>query len=279
MAYKNILLPLFNYPVRTPDNVISAALEVAKMFGSSVTAAICKASLLNASELSSAVLTNISAVIAASTHDSDAAGQELEDALTLGSKKLNLQIRSVTFPGFVDAQSSGLMGHARLSDLIVVPTSPDRAFHNLAHDLVFSSGRPVLVLPANVASELALTVVVVAWDGSHVAARAVSDALPFLKFAKTVRLVEISGDKPLDGASDITALRDQLMSHDVEAMTDVIASEGKSVGEALTSYCSGHHADLLVMGAYGHSRFRDFILGGATKHFVANTTLPVLLSH
>ena len=279
MAYKNILLPLFNYPVRTPDSVISAALEIAKMFGSSVTAAICKANLPNASELSAVILTDVSAVIAASKHDSDAAERELEDALSSGSKKLNLQIRSLTFPGFIDAQSSGLMGHARLSDLIFVPTSRDRAFHNLTHDLIFSSGRPVLVLPANVASELSLAVVVVAWDGSRVAARAISDALPFLKFAKTIRLVEISGDKPLNGASDITALRDQLMSHDVEAMTDVIASEGKPVGDVLTSYCSRHHADLLVMGAYGHSRFRDFILGGATKQFVANTTLPVLLSH
>ena len=279
MAYKNILLPLFNYPVRTPDSVISAALELARMFGSNVTAAICKANLPDTSELSAVVLTDISAVIAASKNDSDAAVKDLEDALSLASKSLNLQSRSVTFPGFVDAQSSGLMGHARLNDLIVVPTSPDRAFHNLAHDLIFGSGRPVLVLPANVASELALAVVVVAWDGSRVAARAISDALPFLKFAKTVRLVEISGDKPLDGASGIIAIRDQLMSHDVEAMTDVIASEGKPAGDVLTSYCSGHHADLLVMGAYGHSRIRDFILGGATKHFVANTTLPLLLSH
>lgn len=276
---KNILLQLSTYPVRTPDNVISASLEIAKMLGSKVAAGICKFELPIPSNYLASTMIDISAVVAAAKRDGEIAVRELEGALARGTSGRFPPIETVTFEYFVDAQSSGLMGHARLSDLVIAPIAPHRATHDMAQDLVFGSGRPVLLLPTNVASQISLGVVVVAWDGSRVAARAIWDALPFLKFAQTVRLVEITGDKPLNGSSGIAALSEQLLSHDIKSVTETIAADGDDAGNVLAAYCSRHHADLLVMGAYGHSRIRDFVLGGVTKHFVADAPLPMLLSH
>lgn len=279
LVIKNILLQLSPYPIRTPDNVISASLEIAKMLGSKVTAAVCQIELPIPSNFLATTTGDISAAVAEARRDAEIAAQEVKDVLTRLGEGSYPQIETITLERFADAQSSGLMGHARLSDLVIVPTAPHGATHDLAQDLVFGCGRPVLLLPNNVASPISLAVVVVAWDGSRVAARAISDALPFLRFAQTVQLVEVTGDKPLDGSGSIVALREQLLSHDVHAVAETISSEGNDAGEVLAAYCTCHHADLLVMGAYGHSRIRDFVLGGVTKHFVTDALLPVLLSH
>lgn len=279
MPFRNILVQLSTYPVRTPDNVLSAALKIAEMLGGRVTAAICKVDTPKTSNKLAMLLTDLSAAIAEAERDSEIAVRELEDLLTLANAGRYQPIETLTFHWFADVRASGLIGRARLSDLIVVPITPQPAFQDLAQEVIFGSGRPVLLLPANVPEQISLEVVVVAWDGSRVAARAIGDALHFLKFAHTVRLVEITGDKPLDGSSSIAALRDHLLSHDIKAVIDTVPAEGSSSGAALTAYCSRYHADLLVMGAYGHSRIRDFVMGGATQHFVDDTLLPVLLSH
>ena len=279
MSFRNLLIQMWSYPVRTPDNVLSAALEIAKMLGSRVTAAICKVELPSASRQLGMTLPDVSAVMVAAERDGETSAREIEDYLVRANAGQYQPINILKFDCLADISPRELIGHARLSDLIVISIPPGEALHELAHDLIFSSGRPVLLLPADVSSEISLAVVVVAWDGSRVAARAISDALPFLGYAQTVRLVEITGDKPLEGSSSPTALRDQLLSHDIKAEIDTVSVDGSSASAVLARYCSHHHADLLVMGAYGHSRMRDFIIGGVTTHFVDNPPLPVLLSH
>ncbi len=279
MPYKNILLQLSNYPVRTPDNVIGAGLDLAAQLGGQVTAAICTVDLPNASNNLSMILTDIAAVITSARQDCEAGVREIEQALATASRGDAKRIETITLPCYADIQSSCIMGHARLSDLVMVPVSAYHAAQALAHDVIFGSGRPVLLLPAEVPSTPSLDTVVVAWDGSRVAARAVSDAMPFLQLARHVRLVEIAGDKPIDAAFGVAALRDRLVAHDVETVAEIVDAEAIQAGEVLAAYCTRQNADMLVIGAYGHSRVRDFVLGGVTKHFVANTTFPVLLSH
>ena len=279
MPYKNILMPLTNYPARAPDNVLTAALVVAELFGGRIKAAICKITLPDLSNYLALKVTDIPGVIANARRDCDIAVEELQSAFSsvLGNSVSLPQI--VTFDAFVDTHASGLMGHARLSDLIIVPIAPNQISFDLMQDLIFGSGRPVLLLPANVPAKPSFKVVVVAWDGGRVAAKAISDALPFLKSAQTVRLVEIVGDKPLDESSGVAALGRQLLSHGVEGAIDTLPADGASAGDLISAYCKNHNADLLVMGAYGHSRIRDFVLGGVTKRFVAETAIPVLLAH
>jgi nucleotide-binding universal stress UspA family protein len=120
---------------------------------------------------------------------------------------------------------------------------------------------------------------VVAWDGSRPAARAVADALPFLERAKTVRVLTILNEKELSSESPAAELSRYLERRGIDATPDCIDASGRRIGEILSSYLTSNQADLLVMGAYGHSRVREFILGGATRSMIIKPPLPILLSH
>jgi len=131
----------------------------------------------------------------------------------------------------------------------------------------------------SVAGPLSLDVVGVAWDFSRAAARAVADAMPVLERAKIVRVVTITQEKTIDTKCSSAELIKHFACHGIEVVLDEEKAAGRTVGQTLQEYASAHGLDLLVMGAYGHSRMRDFILGGATKTIVAKPPLPVLLSH
>ena len=279
MPFKNILLQLSTYPDPTPDNVVSASLAIAKMFGGNLTAAVCQVELPDTSDRLVGLLTDVTSVIAAARSDGAAAAADFRRKLTEAGTTSYPGVTILDFSCSASRTGSQLMGSARLSDLIIIPNSDYPAYREIAEEMIFGSGRPVLLMPDKVSPEITLAVVVVAWDGSRVAARAISDALPFLKFAQTVRLVEMTGEKPLEGTRTVAALQNQLQSHDITATVDTIEVGDASAGEVLTDYCARQHAELLVMGAFGHTRMRDFVMGGVTKFIVHHTPLPVLLSH
>jgi len=171
--------------------------------------------------------------------------------------------------------------HARYADLVVAaqsqPDSSDRRFIDLAEDVLIASGRPVLVIPAIGAKAPIGNMVAVAWNGSREAARALADAMPLLDKAKSVEIF-IAGDPELGDlpGADIAA---HLARHGMKV--DVYRSPGSevSVGDALLNRVAETGADLIVMGGYGRSRFREFILGGVTRHILQHMTVPVLMSH
>jgi nucleotide-binding universal stress UspA family protein len=119
----------------------------------------------------------------------------------------------------------------------------------------------------------------VAWDFSRPAARAVADALPVLEKAKRTCVVTVTNEKLIDTKRSGPELAKHLARHGVNVVLDTVDAAGRSVGDVLESYVASRNADVLVMGAYGHSRIRDFILGGATKSMIARPPLPILLSH
>jgi len=150
----------------------------------------------------------------------------------------------------------------------------DAVVPNIAEHLVTAAGGPVLMLPpGGVDGEIGKRVML-AWNGSKEAKRALVDALPFLRSADTVWAATI-GD-PEDVRMD-RVLR-MLNRHDVAAKELVLEDKGQEPGALLLEQAQAHDADLLVMGAYGHSRLREMILGGATRHVLHNATLPVLFS-
>ena len=120
---------------------------------------------------------------------------------------------------------------------------------------------------------------VVAWDFSRAAARALADALPVLEQAKRVRVVTVSHEKALDASQSAAAVSKHLAAHGLTVTLDSVDAAGRDIGDVLELYVASCNADLLVMGAFGHSRVRDFILGGATKSMLARPPLPVFLSH
>jgi nucleotide-binding universal stress UspA family protein len=121
--------------------------------------------------------------------------------------------------------------------------------------------------------------VAVAWDFSRAAARAISDALPMLELAKQVRIVTVVNEKALDTKRSDEEVAKNLARHGINVVLDKVDAKGKSIGAVLESYTSSQAADLLVMGAYGHTRLREFVLGGATRSLLSKPPLPILFSH
>ena len=174
--------------------------------------------------------------------------------------------------------SDTLVDHARLRDLTIMPFVADNdASRDMVQALVFESGRPVLVLPQDSQAGFRLDKVVVAWDGGRPAARAVGDALPLLQRAGEVRIVSIAHDKQMPDEASGVELAASLARNGVNVTFEEIEKGKRSVGEALEEASTG--ADLVVMGAFGHSRIRDFFLGGATMHTLRKPLRPTLLSH
>jgi nucleotide-binding universal stress UspA family protein len=169
-----------------------------------------------------------------------------------------------------------LIEHARLRDLTIVPTPEGDA-----EPIIFGSGRPTLILPhtRKRAGAFALNTVVVAWDFSRPAARAVADALPILERTKRVCVVTVANEKVIHTKRSGAELGKHLARHGVNVVLDVVDAAGRGIGDVLEWYVTSRNADLLVMGAYGHSRVRDFLLGGATKSMLSRPPLPIFLSH
>jgi nucleotide-binding universal stress UspA family protein len=169
-----------------------------------------------------------------------------------------------------------------MHDITMIPIGEHVTLQQyVAESVIFGSGRPTIVLPevAKSSDPLSLDVVAVAWDFSRPAARAVADALPILERAKTVRVVTVTQEKTIDTKRSGADLAKHLAFHGIEVVLEEEEAAGRTIGQALEDYAAAREIDLLIMGAYGHSRLRDFILGGATKSIVSRPPLPVLLSH
>jgi nucleotide-binding universal stress UspA family protein len=175
-----------------------------------------------------------------------------------------------------------LVDHARLRDLAIFPVNPeDPGQRSLVEALIFESGRPVLLLPETTTRQLPLSFdrAAVAWDHSRPAARAIADALPMLQAAKHVHVVTVVDEKHLRKPHSGVELCTHLARHGVEVTFDKTPAEGRTIGEVLEGYAIERDIDLLVMGAYGHSRLREFILGGATKRVLTHPFTWTLVSH
>jgi len=173
--------------------------------------------------------------------------------------------------------------HARYSDLVVVGQGPSNggAADDLAGSLVLASGRPVLVVPRSGKHSGKIERIMVAWDGGSHAARAVNDALPLLQAAQMVTVLTINPGKNREGHGDIPSadISLHLARHGVKVNGHSLAAGGLREEEMLLARAADDASDLIVMGAYGHSRLREFILGGVTRYMLENMTVPVLMSH
>ena len=165
---------------------------------------------------------------------------------------------------------------ARSHDLTVISaeTSQSRA---LGQTLVFDSGRPLVLVPAQTTAPT-ISHIAIAWDGSRAAARAVHDAMPWLLSARQITIVTAFDDKAI-AAQTVADLQAYLERRGLEASTEDVSAKNAGVGVALQEGALKQGADMLVMGAFGHSRLRDFILGGATEAVFTKTRLPIFLSH
>lgn len=171
---------------------------------------------------------------------------------------------------------------ARTRDLCLVPVI-DRldGQRSVAEAVIFDSGRPTVVFSPGVADlpKSGLNTVVLAWDGSRCAARAMADAMPVLLNARKVVVFTAVKEKP----SAVSGLGEDavryLKAHGVAAVAEQRDAERQSIGDVLDRFVVDVGAGMLVMGAYGRSKLREFILGGATEHVLNSPKVPLLLSH
>lgn len=170
---------------------------------------------------------------------------------------------------------------SRRFDLVVVGQAQREG--GPADDLViegalFESGRPLVVVPYIQRRGITLERVLACWDGSRTAARAIGDAMPLLERAKAVEVVIVAEERKSEEMTGAN-MSAHLVRHGVAASVKRIAKGDIAIQDALLSYAADSGADFMVMGGYGHSRLREFILGGVTRGILASMTLPVLMSH
>ena len=148
----------------------------------------------------------------------------------------------------------------------------------LAEAALFRSGRPVLIMPHIHRGPAKFGKVMVCWDGGLAAARAIGDAIPLLKLAGKVEVVSVASNSlPPDELPGFNITR-HLARHDINAVVRKLP-DGDDIGSILLSYAADSAADLIVMGGYGHSRWREFVLGGATRSLMEAMTVPVFMAH
>jgi nucleotide-binding universal stress UspA family protein len=178
--------------------------------------------------------------------------------------------------------ATGLLRHIPSADLIVMSqllgTGADL---EMAAEVVIGAGRPVLIMPGVGEYQEIGRRVVIAWNGKREATRAAFDALPLLEKADSVHILTINpdGGRGGDGLSPGSDLALALSRHGIKAVTATSHPADISDGDDLLSRIADESCDLLVMGCYGHSRLREFIFGGVTRHILKHMTVPVLMSH
>lgn len=212
--------------------------------------------------------------------------RQRKESLDKSRKTFEEKVRSFGLTdssGWVSARGrplDALAVRSRYADITVVPqTDPDsqRGDDDLVDELIMASGRPVLVVPYIGAPREFGRKVIVAWNASREAARAVSDAMPILEKAESVEIfaVEPKGMGDIPGA-DIAG---HLARHGIRISASKTAGLELDAGNILLNQISESGADLVIMGAYGHSRMRELVLGGVTQQMLGHMTVPVLFSH
>ncbi len=281
MPIKDILFPMISYPTPTAIGTVETAVGLAGSLGAHISGLTFELDIRSPVGLY-AHPANVGGILAAERAKSAANARDLIAAFDGSAARRNvMHERTVEHCPPIEV-GQNIIAHARLRDFSIVPVnSVDPSQRYLAEEVMFGSGRPVLLLPEGTSRELSTSfdTIVVAWDHSRPAARAVADALPLLQAAKRVHVVTVVDEKRLAKPRSGVELSKHLARHGVEVEFEEVHAKGRAIGDTLEAYCVGRKVDLLVMGAYGHSRVREFILGGATNSVLTRPFGWTLVSH
>jgi nucleotide-binding universal stress UspA family protein len=181
------------------------------------------------------------------------------------------------------AGASDLFGRiARRLDIAVVGQAPREqgvSEELLIEGALFGSGRPVIVVPRTQTQSVSLDKAMICWDGSRPAARAIGDSIPLLERSKTIEIVVVIGERDKSGELTGTNMKRHLARHGINVEITRIPAGQVDAQTAILAHAANSGADFIVMGGYGHSRLREFILGGVTRSILKSMPVPVLMSH
>jgi len=198
------------------------------------------------------------------------------------ARRAGVSFESRTMSASLEGAADSFGAMARRFDLAVISqTEPGKVAPEevIVEGALFGSGRPVIVVPYIQKTGLKLDHVIVAWDGSRSAARAIGDAMPLLAKAGVVEVVIVASERPKSNEIEGADMGQHLARHGLNVEVKRIVATDSDVANTLLSHAADMSADFIMMGGYGHSRLREFVLGGATRGILSSMTLPVLMSH
>ncbi len=281
MRLQDVLLYIDSYPEPTPTSAIGQAVNFCGALDSKLSALALDVDIRAPGNWLAERVLGVSKLVAAEEAKSREAGRSALAFFKQEAERVGVFGQCLTGVAQHHCAAEHVVRAARTRDLCIVPLldqlDDQRA---VVEELIFWSGRPTLVFrPGSADLPSRPEVVAVAWDGSRGAARAVADALPLLERAREVRVFTAINEKPAAISGVSSDLLRHLKSHGVDAVADEVEIGRQKIGEALDGYVKDRGACMLVMGAYGHSKAREFVLGGATEHVLNHMKMPLFLSH
>jgi nucleotide-binding universal stress UspA family protein len=279
---KDVLLHLDSYPEPTPKSAIDQAVGFVSLSDARISALAVQVLIRPPNNPLANALIGLAAMAAEEQAKSSRACKDTTAYFEGQAKARDVFESTIVTQGEMPLVGDCIAAHAKTRDVCIVPVANENdGQRGVAETVIFASGRPTLLFrpgPANLPQK-SISTVVLAWDNSRTAARAMADALPLLRRAAKVRVLTVTNEKTTATAGvGIDAVR-HLKLHGVNAEIDEVDGSGKSIGATLDAYLDTNACDLLVMGAYGKSRVREFILGGATAHVLARMRVPLFLVH
>ena len=260
------------------DPVASYAVSVAAAFDAHLTGVAFAYEVL----MPGTVFDGVSASFAATyVEESKAAAHQARRAFDDAARQAGLTAEGHVIGAGLEGAVGRFGRMARGYDLSIVGQArPDNAMpeQSLIEAALFESGRPLLVVPYIQQTGLKLDRVLVCWDGSRNAARAIADAMPILRRAGAIDVVtieQVERRNELLGAD----IAQNLARHGLKVELKPIVAKDADVAATILSYAADSSADFIVMGGYGHSRLREFVLGGATRGMLGSMTVPTLMAH
>jgi nucleotide-binding universal stress UspA family protein len=275
----SLYLPLRTYPDPIEEGILPVVVDVARHIRASITGAGVEVDIPPVKNKLAEAILHLQEQIRAVEQTSRANCERLLKELVRLGASSDVPIACELLraqPALID---DALVQAARFHDFTVLPMPLNEpAAQGTGEALVFGSGRPVLLLPGVDSGQLALDTVVIATDFGRVAARAMFDAQPFVQRAARVHVVTVTGEKDVSHGNR-AALASHFARRGLSPQLVQLDAKGEPVASVLQKYCDQQGGALLVMGAFGHSRLRDFVLGGATRTILAEARHPVLMSY
>ena len=221
-------------------------------------------------------------VIDAQQRDSEHAAKTALDRFSAAAARAGIRADAAKLPANYAGAGEQFGQIARRFDLAIVGQAEpgkDAVEEQIAESTLFESGRPVILVPYIQKAPLKLDRVMVCWDGSRAATRAIADAMPLLEHAGRVEVVIVANDPGKQDEIPGADMGQHLARHGLKVEVTRFPTGGIDVADALLSHAADSDSDFIVMGGYGHSRLREFVLGGVTRSILRSMTAPVLMSH
>jgi nucleotide-binding universal stress UspA family protein len=286
MEFRDILVVLRAYPGTTTSAAVEGAAATALALRSRVSVISCGIKPQIPGNIVGNAVFDVSALAANEAKKSIEDAQRLLAAFDDVMSKHGASCKQILEIGRASDVPRILAGYARLRDLTILPVTNGPYVSQLdtqwyAETILFESGRPMIVVPqkAKRAGLSGFNTVMIAWDNGRAASRAVADSMPILRAARRVSLLTVFGEKPIVSDASAAQLAEHLAIHGIDVSLRQVEAAGRTIGQVFEDEVRIGQVDLLVMGAYGRSRLREFILGGATKSALTDPPTTLCMSH